>query len=89
MTDRSVPSGYEWPGMDTDGTHYYLSEQADWDGATPLFMVHKQWNGGQTIIAERCYRTYGVEIVDALRQAVAETGGGWHEDDHRNRELGL
>ena len=68
MTDRNVPAGYEWPGMDTGhATVYYLSEQANWDGATPLFMVHKQWPGGQTIIAERCYRKYGVEIVDALR----------------------
>lgn len=67
-TDRSVPAGYDWPGMTEDGqTHYYMSEQANWTGATSLFMVHKQWPGGQTSIAERYLRKYGVEIVDALR----------------------
>ncbi len=70
--DRTVPAGYEWPGMETgDRTVYYMSEQLDWQGATPLFVIGKQWPGGQTIIAEGCYRIYAVEIVDALRKSVA------------------
>jgi hypothetical protein len=75
MTDRNPPDGYEWPGSDAlnvPGAHYWIEPQSSWTGATPLFMVMKAWVGGQTIIAERCYRTYAAEIVDALRAAVRE-----------------
>lgn len=67
LVDRTVPDGYRWPGPDADGTHYYLTEQADWDGATPLYMVMRIQPGEQTILAQHCYRTHGVLIVDALR----------------------
>lgn len=66
MAERdAVPDGYEWPGAGKNG--YWLSPQADWNGATPLFMVHAGWSGGETIIAERCYAKHGRAIVDALR----------------------
>lgn len=74
MTDRAVPAGYEWPGADalqTSRPQYWLSEQAGWSGATPLFMVQYAEPGKQGILAERCYRWAGVQIVDALRAAVA------------------
>jgi hypothetical protein len=73
--DREPPAGYKWPGADTIadalGQLYWLATQPDWDGATPLFVVMCSDSNGQKILAERCYRKYGVEIVDALRQAAS------------------
>lgn len=49
-----------------DRPYYWLSEQPD-GGATRFWMVNKSEGWRQTIMAERCYAQYGVEIVDALR----------------------
>lgn len=61
--DREPPAGYTCD----DGNAYYLAPQANWEGATPLFMVMKDTPGETRILAESCYRSAGVEIVDALR----------------------
>lgn len=74
-TRRGVPVEYEWPGADAIADSstrlYWISQQADWTGATPQFMVMMADGDGQHIIAERCYRHHAVMIVDALRQALA------------------
>lgn len=62
--DRQPPAGY----TSADGNAYYLVPQPDWDGATALFMVLKDAPGETHILAEKCYKAAGVEIVDALRK---------------------
>lgn len=66
--DRQPPTGYEPPEDDPgDSIVYYLAPQPNYDGATPLFVVMRRAPGAQSILAERCYRELGMEIVDALR----------------------
>lgn len=72
-TRREPPEGYQWPGADviaaSKDTVYWLSEQADWTGATPLFMVMMADGDGQHIVAEKCYLKHAMVIVSALRRA--------------------
>lgn len=71
MIDRRPPRGYEAPrpSMRTKFTHYYLQEQGDYDGPTPLFTVMRASGGGRRPLAEHCLRDDGMAIVDALRLA--------------------
>jgi hypothetical protein len=67
-TKRTPPVGYEWPGVsDAPDTHYYLEPQANYDGATPQYMVMCMEPGVIRILAERCFLKDAVLIVDALR----------------------
>lgn len=68
QTDRNPPVGYEWPGMsDSAFSHFYLEPQANYDGATPQFMVMEMGPATIRILAEKCFLQDATRIVDALR----------------------
>lgn len=75
-TASTIPAGYGWPGPDAPTTEwrYWLTEQPD-SGATQLYMVIADGRGEQHIAAERCYLSWGMTIVDALRTVAAD---GYH-----------
>lgn len=65
---RLPPAGYGWPGSGIEGyPQFWLEPQPCRDGKTPLFMIVGAWPDRQSVMAERCYARYGVQIVDALR----------------------
>ena len=60
-----------WQQASDQHPYYWITADATWTGATPLWMVSKAWGGGEAIIAQRCYLHYAIEIVDALRAVYA------------------
>ena len=77
MTVRDVPTGYTRPpsGHQDSHTHYYLTEEPDYHGATPLFAVMCSKPGEQRCVAQKCYVGDGITIVDALRKHYARERG--------------
>lgn len=76
MTERTPPAGYEPLEPAPCHAYFYLQEQMDYDGVTPLYMVMQADSEGKRILAERCLPPDGMVIVDALRLHYSITNWG-------------
>lgn len=71
-TDREPPVGYERPLMwESPPCHFYLEPQANYEGATPQFMIMHTEPGCIRLLAEKCLLKDATLIVDALRDTYA------------------
>lgn len=76
--NRTPPEAYAYGSITASSraTEYYLTDQPNYYGATPLFLVMEKKPGSLKIIAEKCYLNHGVEIVDALRLRQVQVDNG-------------